>query len=140
MRLIAFFRISGICDNNSFFYTWFLPYSNLNGTMSHIFRNRVIIRVVLLITSFLPAACTPPPGSAENGQKWFIMHNCYACHGRKAKGGKAPEIARINRGFGSFLRFIRNPQSTIMPSFPEERISRQDAADIYAWLQSLPDK
>ena len=67
------------------------------------------------------------------------MHNCYACHGKNANDGRAPKIAAIDRSFGSFVRFLRNPDSASMPSFPEEIISRQDAADIYSWLKSLPE-
>ncbi len=139
MKTVAFFSISGTSDN-SFFFPLGSPVFQLKGNYVKYPRNRIMIRVLLLLTSFLLAACSPPSGNPENGKKWFMMHNCYACHGRNAKGGKAPEIARINRRFSSFLRFIRTPQSTVMPNFPAERISRQDAADIYAWLQSLPDK
>ncbi|HHB76912.1 MAG TPA: cytochrome c [Desulfobulbus sp.] len=108
--------------------------------MSIVYRYTVVTMIMFLIVSILLEACSPPPGNPDNGKKWFMMHNCYACHGKNAKNGKAPVIARIDRSFGSFLRFIRNPDSAIMPVFPEEVLSRQDAADIYAWLQSLPEK
>jgi len=87
----------------------------------------------------LLTACSPPTGNAENGQKWFQMHNCYGCHGENANNGRAPKIAAIDRGFGSFVRLLRSPDSASMPSFPEETISKQDAADIYTWLKSLPE-
>ena len=119
----------------------FIPlYRSLSKDMSIVYRDKIVIMIMLLVISILFAACSPPPGNPANGKKWFMMHNCYACHGKNANDGKAPVIARIDRRFGSFLRFIRNPDSAVMPIFPEEVLSRQDAADIYAWLQSLPEK
>lgn len=108
--------------------------------MLNTFRTEIVILFTVFLTiGFLAAACGPPPGNAENGQRWFKMHNCYACHGKNANDGRAPKIAAIDRGFGSFVRFLRSPDSAGMPSFPEEKISKQDAADIYIWLKSLPE-
>ena len=70
-----------------------------------------------------------------------MMYNCYACRGKNANNGKALVIARIDRSFGRFLRFIRNPDSAVMPIFPEEVLSRQDAADSCTWFRDcLKDK
>ena len=93
---------------------------------------------VCAISVFLLAACSTPSGNIENGQRWFTMNHCHGCHGKNGTGGPAKEIAGLNKSFGSFLRFLRAPDSTSMPSFPEERLSENDAADIYAWLRSLP--
>jgi mono/diheme cytochrome c family protein len=99
----------------------------------------VVLFALLLTTTLLLPACDPPVGSAENGQRWFDMHNCSGCHGKNANDGRAPKIAALDRSFGSFVRFIRNPDSVRMPNFPEERVSKQDAADIYTWLKGLPE-
>ncbi|MCF8056834.1 MAG: cytochrome c [Desulfocapsa sp.] len=99
----------------------------------------VTLLAVYLILILLLTACSPPTGNAENGQRWFAMHNCTSCHGKNGTGGRAPKIAALNRSFGSFVRFLRNPDSTSMPRFPEEKISKQDAADIYIWLKTLPE-
>lgn len=102
----------------------------------------VSLFAVCVFLVILLAACGAPDGNVENGRRWFTMHNCYGCHGKNATGGfgLAPKIAALERNFGSFERFLRSPDSTSMPSFPEEKISKQDAADIYAWLQSLPEQ
>ncbi len=100
----------------------------------------LLLSAIVLASIVLLSACSPPVvGNAEDGKRWFTMHNCYACHGKDANNGQAPKIAGLNRSFASFVRFIRNPDSARMPSFAEETVSRQDAADIYAWLQSLPE-
>ena len=99
----------------------------------------VTLFTILIAMALLLTACSPPSGNAESGQRWFTMHNCYGCHGKNATGGRAMKIANLKRSFGSFERFIRNPDSSSMPRFSEEKISKQDAADIYAWLRSLPE-
>lgn len=84
------------------------------------------------------AGCSTPEGNAEQGKRWYIMHNCFSCHGKNANDGRTAEIAAIRLSFGSFENYLRDPDSPSMPKFPEEKLSKQDAADIYAWLKSLP--
>lgn len=83
------------------------------------------------------AACVSPQGKPEKGKKWFAMHNCSACHGRHGNDGRAPHIAGLKMDFGSFLSKLRSPETPSMPPFPEAKLSRKDAADIYAYLKSI---
>lgn len=83
-------------------------------------------------------SCSTPEGNAEEGARWFRMHNCFSCHGENANDGRAAAIADIRMGFSSFENYLRDPDSPSMPKFSEEKLSRDDAADIYAWLKSLP--
>jgi mono/diheme cytochrome c family protein len=69
-----------------------------------------------------------------------MMHNCYSCHGIHGDDGRAAKIAGIKMGFGSFVRKLRSTSSSIMRPFPESKISQQDAADIYAYLKTMPQK
>lgn len=82
-------------------------------------------------------ACGAPAGNVESGQRWYAMHNCAACHGAKADDGKALPIKNLDMGFSNFEHVLRNPYSPSMPKFSEKKLSKQDAADIYAWLKSL---
>ena len=66
-----------------------------------------------------------------------MMNNCNSCHGQDGVGGRAPKIAGLDMSFGSFLRKLRKTDAPIMPSFPESKVSKQDAADIYAYLKSM---
>ena len=95
---------------------------------------------LILLTLFGAAiltACTAPAGDAANGKRWYAMHNCSACHGQNADDGRALAIADLDMGFTRFEAILRKPSSPSMPAFSEEKLPRQDAADIYAWLKSL---
>lgn len=99
---------------------------------------RHLISTAAALILVLMAACSAPPGNAANGKRWFMMHNCSACHGPHANDGKAKKIAGLDMGFYSFVRFLRHPSTPSMPPFGKGQLSRQDAADIYAWLRSQP--
>jgi mono/diheme cytochrome c family protein len=68
------------------------------------------------------------------------MYNCTSCHGLHGNDGRAPHIAGFDEGFYTFLRRLRSPDSARMPAFPESKLPRKDAADIYAYLKSLGHK
>ncbi len=89
----------------------------------------------LAIVSLLIVACTTPKGNPAEGQRWFMMNNCFACHGLNGDNGKGPVIRGIGISFRSFISTVRNANSPIMPKFPESKITDQEVADIYAWLQ-----
>lgn len=93
---------------------------------------------IALFFLVLFSACSAPPGNGDDGKRWFMMNNCSSCHGLHGNDGRAVNIASLDMGFGSFLRKLRSTSGTIMPTFPESKISDQDAADIYAYLQSQP--
>lgn len=84
---------------------------------------------------FLAACKTMPQGNVEDGIRWFKLNRCIGCHGEGGTGGKAPPIASTSLSFRKFLSKLRAPHSSVMPTFQEERLSDQDAADIYSWLQ-----
>lgn len=52
----------------------------------------------------------------------------------------APAIAGTEIGFGSFMKNLRKPDSVSKPVYSETDISRQDAADMYAWLKRNPQE
>ena len=99
------------------------------------FRNFYLPLFALTVFVLALAGCTTPQGSAEDGKRWYMMNNCYGCHGLHGNDGKAPEIDTDDLSFRHFLSIIRDADSPIMPKFPEEKVSRQDAADMYAWLR-----
>ena len=94
----------------------------------------IAIFILLLLFS---AACSAPPGNPADGKRWFLMNNCSSCHGLHGNDGRAVNIAGLKMGFGRFLRKLRNTDTQIMPSYPETKVSKQDAADIYAYLRSI---
>ena len=90
-----------------------------------------------LLVLISTTSCTPPAGNPIDGQRWYSMHNCSSCHGPKGDDGRGPRIAGTHMRFGSFMNRLRTKDDSIMPEYPEEKISKQDAADIYAFLKSL---
>lgn len=96
-----------------------------------------IILFFFMLSITLSACEGTPAGNVADGKRWFAMQNCSACHGPNANDGDAVNIANLDQSFGSFLRKLRTKDAPIMPPFPEEKVSKQDAADIYAFLKSL---
>jgi mono/diheme cytochrome c family protein len=84
-----------------------------------------------------------PKGDAANGRKVYLADGCYQCHGRVGQGGlmtgSAPVLAQTRMPFAAFRRQLGNPIND-MPPYPENLLSEKEAADIFAYLQSLPGR
>ena len=105
------------------------------------------------LVALLAAACTAgsfhaaradddvPTGDPVNGKRLFLADGCFECHGRAGQGGNfnypTPARAQIGLPEESFTAFIREAPND-MPSFSTDVLSDKDAADIYAFLRSLP--
>jgi mono/diheme cytochrome c family protein len=98
---------------------------------------RIVTAGLIFLCPLFFSGCSAPPGDAAEGKRWYIMNNCQACHGVHGDDGQAVKIAGITMSFGSFVRKLRTTDAPIMPPFPESKISKQDAADIYAYLKSI---
>jgi mono/diheme cytochrome c family protein len=85
------------------------------------------------------AAHAASGGNAGKGQRLFVNTGCYACHGYAGQGALAtgPRIARTELPLEAFTMVLRNPASD-MPPYEAAILSDADAADILAYLQSLP--
>jgi mono/diheme cytochrome c family protein len=81
----------------------------------------------------------PPPGDATKGKQIYLADGCYQCHGYVGQGSRStgPRLARPELTFDKFENHIRKP-SNEMPPYEEPVLSDRDAADIYAFLRSLP--
>jgi ubiquinol-cytochrome c reductase cytochrome c subunit len=90
-------------------------------------------------TSPAPQDEKPPAGNAQNGKKLFTSYGCFECHGYHAEGTSAggPRIGPKPISFSAFSNYIRRPTGQ-MPPFTIKVTSDADLADIYAFLQSLP--
>lgn len=95
--------------------------------------------LALLISLFL-YGCGAPAGSPDDGKRWYTMHHCSSCHGLHGNDGRAVDIAGIDMRFSSFVRTLRRTDAPIMPHFPESKISKQDAADMYAYLKGVKNE
>jgi mono/diheme cytochrome c family protein len=84
---------------------------------------------------------TPPPGDPVNGKRLYMADGCFECHGRAGQGGRfnypTPALADIALPVESFISFLREAPND-MPSFSADVLSDKDAADVHAFLSSLP--
>jgi mono/diheme cytochrome c family protein len=80
-----------------------------------------------------------PNGDASRGARLFRADGCWECHGTGGQGGGAagPRIADTALPYIAFVHQLRTPMSE-MPPFEARVLSDVDAADIYAFLKTLP--
>ena len=80
-------------------------------------------------------------GDVNNGRTLYNDVGCYQCHGRAGQGGSfggpAPVLAGTVMPFAGYLSVLRNPVAN-MPPYAESVLSDQEAANIYAYIRSLP--
>jgi len=79
-------------------------------------------------------------GNAQNGKKLFKSYGCYECHGTEGQGAQQTGAARIGPpqlSLEGFQSYIRKPTGQ-MPPYTSKVVSDQDAADLYAYLKSIP--
>ena len=82
---------------------------------------------------------TAPTGDVANGKKIYVSYGCYQCHGYAGQGStrSGPRIAPDPIPFALFRFIVREPPE-VMPPYTEKVVSDQELADIYAFLQSVP--
>jgi mono/diheme cytochrome c family protein len=82
-------------------------------------------------------------GDVANGKRVYLADGCFMCHGRAGQGGAmnypAPAIAKLEMPVESFVSFLRDAPND-MPAYSTDVLSDKDAADIHAFLQSLPGR
>jgi mono/diheme cytochrome c family protein len=82
-------------------------------------------------------------GDVGNGKRVFLADGCFECHGRAGQGGAmnypTPAIAQLEMPVESFVAFLRDAPRD-MPAYSAGVLSDKDAADIYAYLRSLPGR
>jgi mono/diheme cytochrome c family protein len=82
-------------------------------------------------------------GDPVKGEHIYLAVGCFECHGRAGQGGRfnypVPPLAQIELPAESFIAFLRAAPND-MPAFSADVLSDQDAADIHAYLRSLPGR
>jgi mono/diheme cytochrome c family protein len=80
-----------------------------------------------------------PTGNAKNGKTIYTADGCYECHGREAQGGvgTGPKLGPAPLPYSVFAFQVRSPRDQ-MPPYTSKVLSDAELADIYAFVQSLP--
>jgi mono/diheme cytochrome c family protein len=77
--------------------------------------------------------------NATNGKRLFEAKACYECHGWVGQGGLAgPRLAQTKLNLQGFRSILRNPPPSQMPTYRAAVLTDAEAADIFAYIQSLP--
>jgi mono/diheme cytochrome c family protein len=101
----------------------------------------ILIVFATLSLSVLAQAPTvaerPPSGNVESGKKLYAQYGCYQCHGYAAQGGVGPRLAPRPLAFAAFSKYVRQPSGE-MPPYTGKVLSNSQLADVYAFLQSIP--
>jgi ubiquinol-cytochrome c reductase cytochrome c subunit len=112
-------------------------------------RASVLLPCAALVLAILDGSCivsaqsTTPAGDPKAGQALWMRDGCYECHGTVAQGsgaragGTAPMLAPKPLPFSVVLSQLRRPID-LMPAYSTAILSDQDAANIYAYLESIP--
>ena len=99
--------------------------------------NALLVMLMMLLAPQGPPA-SASKGNAESGKALFMKIGCFECHGREGQGAvTGPRLNQNPITFARFNAYIRKPSGE-MPPYTTKVVSEQQAADIYAYLQSLP--
>lgn len=78
-----------------------------------------------------------PKGDPQSGRQLFQSKGCYSCHGFVGQGSReGPRLTPVI-AFPVFIAQLRTPRA-IMPPYEQALVSDKQAADIHAYLESLP--
>ena len=77
-------------------------------------------------------------GSVDRGKPLYLSYGCYACHGYNAQTGNGPRLQPPRLNPTQFQLYIRAPRTMQMPAYTTKVLSEAEAADIYAYVMSLP--
>lgn len=93
------------------------------------------VAAVILLTDASGARAA----SAEHGKAVFMQKGCWECHGTQGQGMvTGPRLAPDPIPFDGLSAFVRTT-SRAMPPYRQAILSDADLADIYAYLQSIPN-
>ena len=78
-----------------------------------------------------------PKGDSANGKTLYDTVGCFECHGYVGQGGGAGPHLITPPAWEAFILQVRTPRQ-VMPPFTPKVLTDQQAADIYAYIQTFP--
>jgi mono/diheme cytochrome c family protein len=86
-----------------------------------------------------PSAAAPATtGNVTRGKDLYLSYSCYACHGYDAQTGNGARLLPMRMNQQVFSLYLRAPKTPGMPTYSQKLLSDAQAADIYAYVVSLP--
>jgi len=99
---------------------------------------KAIIVIVAVLTGAVALAQSTTPGNATNGKRLYERDGCWECHGWAGQGGRdGARLADTALTTAQLTRYIRRPTGA-MPAYIDKVLSDAEAADIWAYLKSMP--
>ena len=92
-------------------------------------------------SSAAPAIAAPQQktsGDATQGKRLYLEYSCWACHGYTAQTGNGQRLQPPRLEERQFVAYLRTPRTRQMPAYSSKVMSDREAADIYAFVLSLP--
>lgn len=83
------------------------------------------------------AAFAQASGDPAAGRRLYETKGCYSCHGYVGQGSREGPRLVPALPLANFVPLLRTPR-TIMPPYTQAVLSDQEAANIHAFLESLP--
>jgi mono/diheme cytochrome c family protein len=100
---------------------------------------RAQVGVAVLAAALVFGQSAASASSAEKGQGLFLKYGCWQCHGTLGQGGiTGPRLAPDPLPFDALANFVRTSSGS-MPPYRQAVLPDADLADIYAYLQSIPN-
>ena len=103
--------------------------------------NPIVLAIFVVLVSSSMSTQTErlaTPGDASAGKALFEAPGieCNRCHGNRGEGGFGPILAGRNLAPATFEEGLR--RGRVMPAYSEQLITAREAADMLAYLNSLP--
>ncbi len=77
--------------------------------------------------------------SAKRGERLYMQHQCYSCHGTNGQGGErsaGPQIFPNPTPFVAFELQLRTPRN-LMPRYAVQNINDVQLKDLYAYVENM---
>lgn len=98
-----------------------------------------VVAFVSLVASPAVLAQTALAGDVARGEKAYMHHLCYTCHGTVGQGGErgaGPRIAPAVWPYAAFAQQVRKPRLVMIP-YSEKMLPEQELADMHAYLSTV---
>ena len=97
--------------------------------------------LVMFTASVIGQGAARAAGDAQKGKVAYIKYGCWQCHDFAGEGSIATSggkvLGRTAQSLDAFKTFVRTTNGA-MPPYRPAVLSDDELADIYAYLQSLP--